>query len=95
MIALLDARSKLWPVSRTPQSWRHVRLCETDDDEFAIRFFYTHGDFGPMALIALGVDGNTKTEGLDLSTALKLGAVLDKALIDINSDRTPRKRVRD
>lgn len=88
--------AKLLSVNHTPVSWQHVRIIETDENEFSLRSFYTYMEFGPMALIAMGLDRNTKTEVIDLSTALALGVKIEKALVQIIGERQSRKqRVRD
>lgn len=73
-------------MDHTPDSWRHCRIVEADG-KFSLLSYYVRMRYGPLALVALGFDKDTKTEGLDLAAALALGAKLEKALKDNHEAR--------
>lgn len=69
---------------KTPTEWQHVRIVETDDDEYALRTYYTFSSFGPIALAALGIAPATETQGLTAAQALALGETIEAAMVKVN-----------
>lgn len=79
-------------VNPTPQHWRHVRVIDAPKGKFSVVSYYVRSRFGPLSLAALGMDVDTKTEGIGKADALDLGAKLEKVLLAINGVSNRRKK---
>ena len=91
---MADLLGERWERSlkMTPKHWRHVRIVDADKGIYSVLSFYVSSRFGPLALAALGIDPNTKTEGISKAAAMTLGETLEKKMIANNEAKPARKR---